>query len=212
MILITQRCQVFANKSISQPKAVTLPLGFCPIHSSSVKLWVCWQQESSLMAWEAFMIPHSTVYHFSQQIQEWPYPFLGIHLSVVLQVFDFLTHLLSFLSLHHPHDFSILYLQQSVIYFFFFNCSWIVDSHVTLKAWELTLQGDKEKLDPWDQSGYHETRIWTEIKLHLTLALKQKYPKVDPSPPTDVNLFLKGSTEPTLLSQSPHVVHASLHS
>lgn len=213
MILITQRCKAFAKKSISQPKVVTLPLGFCPIHSSSVKLWVCWQEESSLMAWEAFIILHSTVYHFSQQIEDWPYPALGIHLFVVLQVFYFIcspfcpcTTLMIL-----PYLICSYLLGLFLLFLVFFNYSWIGESHVTLKAWELTLQGDKEKLDPWDQGGYHETRIWTEVKLHLTLALKQKYPRVDPSLPTDVNLFLKGSTEPTLLGvprwSTPHCTH-----
>lgn len=211
MILITQRCKAFAKKSISQPKVVTLPLGFCPIHSSSVKLWVCWQEESSLMAWEAFIILHSNVYRFSQQIEEWPYPALGIHLSVVLQAFYFIC------SPFCPCTTLMIlpYLICSYLLGFFCCFCFLItpelDSHVTLKAWELMLQGDKEKLDPWDQGGYHETRIWPEVKLHLTLALKQKYPRVDPSLPTDVILFLKGSTEPTLLGvpswSTPHCTH-----
>lgn len=98
----------------------------------------------------------------------------------------------------------LFFISSSHLYFgVFFNYSWTVDSSMMLKAWELTVQGDKEKLDSWYQGGYHETITWTKIKLHLTLALKQKYPKEDPPPPTDINLYLKGSPEPVPLSQSP---------
>lgn len=160
------------------------------------------------MAWEACIIPHNTVCHFSQQIQDRLYPSLSIHICWPSDLC--LPYLFALLFVcAPPHYFFILYLQHWVI-FIFFNFSWIADSHVALKAWELIFQGDKEKLDPWDQGGYHETRKWTNIELHVVLALKQKYPSVDPSPPTDTNLFIKSSTEGGL--QSPHVVHPQLSS
>lgn len=110
------------TKAFLSPRLLLFLLGSVP---STALLWSCESaanRNEVLWLGSIYDTPQYCLPLFSAN-SRMALPPLGIYLSVVLHFFEFFTHLLSFLPLHHLYDLSILYLQHSVIFrfFFFFN-------------------------------------------------------------------------------------------